>query len=67
MQKKMINVTDKNRKDIIRTYASRLLNGMDFDSLYSFAYDTISSNKSMMTNNALENEIVFYCPDILEE
>jgi hypothetical protein len=67
MQKKMINVTDKNRKDIIRTYASRLLDDMDFDSLYSFAYDTISSNKSMMTNNALENEIVFYYPDILEE
>lgn len=67
MQKKIINVTDKNRKDIIRAYVSRLLDDMDFASLYSFAYDTISSNKSMMTNNALENDIVFYCPDILEE
>jgi len=33
MQKKMINVTDKNRKDIIRAYVSRLLDDMDFASL----------------------------------
>lgn len=64
---KIKNITDKNKKDIIRIYASRLLDDMDFDTLYSFAYNTISYNKSMMTNNALENEIIFYCPDILEE
>jgi hypothetical protein len=63
----MITVTDKTREDIIRVYASRLLDDMDFDTLYSFAYEQLVESKSLMDNEPLENEIKDYCPDILED
>lgn len=63
----MITVNDKNRNDIIRVYASQLLDGMDWDSLYSFAYEKIVESKDLMENEALEDEIKDYCPNILED
>ena len=63
----MITVTDKTREDIIRVYASRLLDDMDFDTLYAFAYEQLVESKSLMDNEFLENEIKDYCPDILED
>lgn len=67
MQKKIIKVTDKNRADIMDSYVSRLLDDMDFDTLYSFAYDMLRDNKSGLTNDQLTNQISDYYPDILEE
>jgi hypothetical protein len=61
----MIMVTDKNRDDIIRVYAHRLLDDMDFDTLYSFAYERLLDSKDLMENEPLEQEILGYCPDIL--
>lgn len=63
----MIDVTDENRKDIIRAYASELLDGMDWDCLYSFAYEKIVESKESMDNNSLKNEIKDYCPNVLED
>jgi hypothetical protein len=62
----MIMVTDKNRDDIIRVYASRLLDDMDFDTLYSFAYERLVDSKDLMDNEPLEQEILDYYPEILE-
>jgi hypothetical protein len=63
----MISVTDKNRDDIIRVYASSLLDDMDFDTLYSFAYEKLVDSKDLMDNEPLENEIKEFYPDILGE
>lgn len=63
----MIDVTDENRKDIIRAYASELLDGMDWDALYSFAYEKIVESKESMDNSSLKNEIKDYCPNVLED
>lgn len=63
----MVEVTDKNREDIIMVYASRLLDDMDFDTLYSFAYEQLVESKSLMDNEPLENEIKDYYPEILED
>lgn len=63
----MVEVTDKNREDIIRVYASRLLDDMDFDTLYSFAYEQLVESKGLMDNEPLENEIKDYYPEILED
>jgi len=63
----MITVTDKNRDDIIRVYASTLLDDMDFDTLYSFAYEQLVESKDLMDNEPLENEIKEFYPDILAE
>lgn len=63
----MVTVTDKTREDIIRVYASRLLDDMDFDTLYSFAYEQLVESKSLMDNEPLENEIKEYYPEILED
>jgi hypothetical protein len=60
-------VNDKNREDIIRVYASRLLDDMDFDTLYSFAYEQLVESKGLMDNEPLENEIKDYYPEILED
>jgi hypothetical protein len=59
-------VTNENRDDITSIYCHRLLDDMDFDTLYSFAYDMLKDNKSELTNEMLENQIKDYYPDILE-
>jgi uncharacterized UPF0160 family protein len=63
----MITVTDKNREDIIESYASRLLDDMDFDTLYAFAYEQLVESKDLMDNEPLEDEIKEYYPEILED
>lgn len=63
----MIMVTDKNRDDIIRSYAHRLLDDMDFDTLYTLAYEQLVQSKVLMDNEPLENEIVEIYPEILED
>lgn len=66
MQEEKIIVDDNNRQEITEVYCTRLLDDMDFDTLYSFAYDMLMENKSGLTNEMLEEEIVDYYPDILE-
>ncbi|NDC24273.1 MAG: hypothetical protein EBZ49_09115 [Proteobacteria bacterium] len=63
----MITVNDKNRDDIIRVYASSILDGMDFDTLYSFAYEKLVESKDLMDNEPLENEILEFYPEILDQ
>lgn len=63
----MVNVTDKNRDDIIRVYASSILDDMDFDTLYSWAYEKLVESKDLMDNVPLENEILEFYPEILSE
>ena len=63
----MIMVTDKNRDVIIESYSSRLLDDMDFDTLYAFAYEQLVQSLSLMDNEPLENEILEDYPKMLEE
>jgi hypothetical protein len=66
MQKERIIVDDKNRQDITSVYCRRLLDDMDFDTLYNFAHQMLVDNKSGLTNKMLEEQIVDYYPDLLE-
>ena len=66
MQKEKIVVTDKNREDILDIYSESILDGMDFQSLWELAYNSIRDSKDLMDNVALENEILEYYPEILE-
>ena len=66
MQKEKIIVDDNNRVDITSVYCHRLLDDMDFDTLYSFAYAMLRDNQSGLTNKMLEEQITDYYPDILE-
>jgi hypothetical protein len=66
MQKEKIIVDDNNRQDITSIYCHRLLDDMDFDTLYNFAYQMLVDNKSGLTNKMLEEQITDYCPDLLE-
>jgi hypothetical protein len=59
-------VTNENRADITSVYCHRLLDDMDFNTLYSFAYHMLVDNKSGLTNKMLEEQINDYYPDILE-
>jgi hypothetical protein len=61
-----IKVTNENRADITSAYCHRLLDDMDFNTLYSFAYDMLRDNKEGLTNKMLEDQISDYYPDILE-
>lgn len=60
-------VTDKNRDVIIESYSSRVLDDMDFDTLYAFAYEQLVENLESMDNEPLENQILELYPEILEE
>jgi hypothetical protein len=66
MQKEKIVVDDKNRADITSVYCHRLLDDMDFDTLYNFAYQMLEDNKSGLTNKMLEDQILDYYPDLLD-
>jgi hypothetical protein len=66
MQKEKIIVNDKNREKIIDIYCKRLLDDMDFNSLYCFALHMLKDNKDGLTNKMLEEQIADYYPDILE-
>lgn len=59
-------MNDNNRADITSVYCHRLLDDMDFDTLYSFAYHMLVDNKSELTNKMLEEQISDYYPDLLE-
>lgn len=63
----MIKVTDKNRDQVIEEYVSDMVEGMDYDDLFAFAYETLMESKSLMENEALESEILDYYPDLLED
>ena len=63
----MIMVTDKNREDIVRSYAHRILDDMDWDTLYTFAYEQLVQSKDLMDNEPLETEILETYPEILED
>ena len=62
-----VKVTNENRADVTSVYCHRLLDDMDFDTLYSFAYDMLKDNKEGLTNEMLTNQIIDYYPDILED
>jgi hypothetical protein len=59
-------VDNKNREKIIDIYCKRLLDDMDFNSLYCFALHMLKDNKSGLTNKMLEEQIANYYPDLLE-
>lgn len=63
----MIKVTDKNRQEIIEEYVGQLIDGMDWDTLYAFAYEQLLESKDLMANHALESEILDYDPSILDD
>lgn len=60
-------VTDKNRDDIIDKYATYLLDSMDFQAVWELAYESIYNSKDLMDNKPLEDEIIDYYPNLLEE
>jgi hypothetical protein len=62
----VVKVTDQNRHNIVTSYCTRLLDDMDFETLYCFAYDMLYDNKKGLTNKMLEDQIVDYYPDLLE-
>jgi len=66
VQKEKIIVTDNNRQEITSDYCHRLLDDMDFNTLYTFAYQMLVDNKSGLTNKMLEEQIADYYPDLLE-
>lgn len=63
----MIMVDYKNRDVIIESYSSRVLDDMDFDTMYAFAYEQLVENLKLMDNEPLENQILELYPEILEE
>lgn len=67
MQKEKIIVSDNNRQEITEVYCNRLLDDMDFDTLYNFAYQMLVDNKSGLTNKMLEEQINDYYPELLED
>jgi hypothetical protein len=66
MQKEKIIVDDKNREKIIDIYCKRLLDDMDFSTLYCFSLHMLKDNKEGLTNKMLEEQIADYYPDLLE-
>lgn len=65
MQEKM-KITEENKDNIIDNYATMLIDGMDFHSLWEFARDGIVKNLKDYSIEQLETEIKEFYPEILE-
>lgn len=62
----MITVNDKNRNEIIAQYVNQLIDTMGWGDMLQFVEEKLLESKDLMDNEALENEIRDYCPNILE-
>jgi hypothetical protein len=56
-----------NREQLIEDYASLIVEGMDVDTLVSFAYDTLVSNLESYDDAELIKEVTEYNPELLED
>jgi hypothetical protein len=56
-----------NREKLIEDYASLIVEGMDMDTLVSFAYDTLVSNLESYDDAELIKEVTEYNPELLED
>jgi hypothetical protein len=56
-----------NRDSLIADYASLIIEGMDMDTLVSFAYDTLVGNLESYDDADLIKEIAEYNPELLED
>jgi len=56
-----------NRDSLIQEYAQTIIDGMDMDTLVSFAYDTLVSNLESYTDEDLLSEVTELHPELLEE
>jgi hypothetical protein len=54
------------RDSLIDDYASLIVEGMDMDTLVSFAYDTLVSNLMSYSDQQLISEVTEYNPELLE-
>ena len=64
------NFTNKmtfNRDSLIQDYAQLIVEGMDMDTLVSFAYDTLIGNLDAYSDEELIEEVKEYTPELLEE
>jgi hypothetical protein len=55
------------RDSLIADYASLIIEGMDMDTLVSFAYDTLVGNLESYDDADLIKEITEYNPELLED
>ena len=64
----MIVINDKpiDKDELVSDYASRIVDGMDIDTLCQLAYDLIVAEKSEYEEAELLAEIEEYYPDLLE-
>ena len=62
----MRQVTDTNRDMIIDEYVGAILDGIDSDSLWEFAFECLVEKKDLLTNDVLQEEIQDFYPEILE-
>jgi hypothetical protein len=56
-----------NRDSLIADYASLIVEGMDMDTLVSFAYDTLVGNLDSYDDAELIREVTEYNPELLED
>lgn len=63
----MIKITEENKNSIIDNYATMLIDGMDFHSLWEFARDGIVKNLKDYDLEQLETEIKEIYPEILKD
>jgi hypothetical protein len=61
----MTNTFD--RDSLIEEYAQQVVDGMDMDTLISFAFDTICERMDEMNDNEVVNEVNEYYPELLEQ
>jgi hypothetical protein len=56
-----------NREQLIEDYAQLIVEGMDMDTLVSFAYDTLVGNLDSYSDEELLKEVKEYNPELLED
>lgn len=55
-----------NREDLINEYVERMVDGMDFTTLATIAFEKLRDDLRLYTDEQLRTEIMDYYPDLLE-
>ena len=62
-----MKINDENRSEIISKYCEKIIDDMDYESMYEWIYDVMFERKDQLDNETLQKQIENFYPEILDE
>lgn len=56
-----------NRDELLNEYVGEVINGLDLDVIYTYAFEALRRDMAQLTDEELLKEVTEYYPHLLEE